>query len=160
TPDDRALCATPLYYSQALKGALFTSLLVGGSVACPNRADGDVLTWLAELQPTWVAAGPAFFMHLLERATAQEGQTPRHHLRFMRSGAAPLPLALCRGLEEVFGVPVLDGYGLTETGTVTVNSLAPERRKPGTLGRPSPDEVAIRAEDGRLLSPGETGEII
>src|SRR5262249_19729959 len=45
-------------------------------------------------------------------------------------------------------------------GTVTVNSLAPERRKPSTLGRPSPDEVAIRAEDGRLLSPGETGEII
>ena len=161
TSDDRALCATPLYYSQALKGALFTSLLLGGSVACPDRAaDGDVLRWLADLQPTWLGAGPAFHMNLLERALAPREAPLRHCLRFIRSGAAPLPLAVRHGLEEVFGVPVLEGYGLSETGTVAANSIAPEHRKPGTLGRPSPHKVAIRAEDGRLLPPGETGEIV
>jgi oxalate---CoA ligase len=161
TADDRALCATPLYYSQALKGALFTSLLIGGSVACPDRAaDGDVLLWLADLQPTWLPAAPAFLRNLLDRVLAQREVPVGHRLRFIRSGAAPLPLAVRQGLEEMLGVPVLEGYGLTETGTVAANSISPEHRKRGTLGRSSPDEVAIRAEDGRLLPPGETGEIV
>src|SRR4029079_13503814 len=44
TPNDRSLCATPLHYGQALKGDLFTPLLLGGSVAYPDRAvDYDVL---------------------------------------------------------------------------------------------------------------------
>ena len=161
TPDDRAFCATPLYYSQALKGMLFTSLLLGGSVACPDPAsNGDVLSSLADLQPTWLAAGPAFLVNLLERALARRGAPLLHYLRFIRSGAAPLPLAVRQGLEEVFGVPVLEGYGLTETGTVAANSIAPEHRKPGTVGRPLPHDVAIRAEDGRLLPSGATGEIV
>src|ERR1700687_2736075 len=45
-------------------------------------------------------------------------------------------------------------------GVVAANWLAPEGRKSGTLGRPWPNEVAIRAEDGRLLPPGAVGEII
>jgi acyl-CoA synthetase (AMP-forming)/AMP-acid ligase II/thioesterase domain-containing protein/acyl carrier protein len=161
TADDRALCATPLYYSQALKGMLLTSLLLGGSVACPDRAvNRDVVSWVTDLQPTWLAAGPTFLMNLLERALTRRGAPLRHCLRFIRSGAAPLSSAVRQGLEEVFGVPVLEGYGLTETGTVAANSIAPAHRKPGTVGRPSPHEVAIRAEDGRLLPLGATGEIV
>jgi acyl-CoA synthetase (AMP-forming)/AMP-acid ligase II/thioesterase domain-containing protein/acyl carrier protein len=160
TPEDRAICVTPLYYGQALKGTLLTPLLLGGSVACPDRADGDILSWLAGLRPTWLDAVPAFHMNLLERALAQREVPLRHCLRFIRSGSAPLPVAVRQGLEEVFGVPVLEGYGLTETGTLAANSIAPERRKPGTVGRPSPQEVAIRAEGGRLLPPGSMGEIV
>ena len=161
TPNDRSLCATPLHYGQALKGVLFTPLLLGGSVAYPDRAvDYDVLSWLADLEPTWLDASPAFLMNLLERAVAQREAPWRHCLRFIRSGAAPLPLAVRQGLEEVFGVPVLEGYGLSETGTLSVNSIAPENRKPGTVGKPSPHEVAIRGEDGHLLPPGAAGEIV
>ena len=161
TPNDRSLCATPLHYGQALKGVLFTPLLLGGSVAYPDRAvDYDVLSWLADLEPTWLDASPALLMNLLERAMAQREAPLRHCLRFIRSGAAPLPLAVRQGLEEVFGVPVLEGYGLSETGTLSANSIAPENRKPGTVGRPSPHEVAIRGEDGHLLPPGAAGEIV
>jgi acyl-CoA synthetase (AMP-forming)/AMP-acid ligase II/thioesterase domain-containing protein len=160
TSDDRALCATPLYYSQALKGALFTSLFLGGSVACPDHVtDSDVVRWLAELRPTWLAAGPAFHMNLLERALAHRATPLQHCLRFIRSGAAPLPSGVRQGLEEVFGVPVLEGYGLTETGTVAANSIAPEHRKRGTVGKASLNEVGIRSNDGCLLGPGEIGEI-
>jgi oxalate---CoA ligase len=38
TPDDRVLCVMPLYYALGLRVALFTSLLTGGSVACPARS--------------------------------------------------------------------------------------------------------------------------
>jgi acyl-CoA synthetase (AMP-forming)/AMP-acid ligase II/thioesterase domain-containing protein len=161
TVDDRALCAAPLYYSQALKGTLLTPLLRGGSVACPDSTvDRDALMRVIDLRPSWIAAGPVFFANLLERALARRGAPLHHSLRFMTSSAAPLSFAVRQGLEEVFGIPVLEGYGLTETGTVAANSITPEHRKTGTVGRPSPDEVAIRAEDGRLLPPGETGEIV
>ena len=99
-------------------------------------------------------------MNLLERALERRGAPLRHYLRFIRSGSAPLPSAVRQGLEKVFGVPVLEGYGLTETDTVAANSIAPEHRKAGTVGRPLPHQVADRAEDGRLLPPGATGEIV
>jgi acyl-CoA synthetase (AMP-forming)/AMP-acid ligase II/thioesterase domain-containing protein len=161
TPADRALCTMPLHYSQGLKGELFPSLLIGGSVACPDRdSDADIVDWLAELQPTWYAgAGQTFHMTVLERALTRQGAL-RHCLRFIRSGGAPLSAALRKRLEEVFGVPVLETYSLSETGTVAANSIKPEDRKSGTVGRPWPNEVAIRAEDGQLLPPGESGEIV
>jgi acyl-CoA synthetase (AMP-forming)/AMP-acid ligase II len=84
----------------------------------------------------------------------------RHCLRFIRAGSAPLPAAMRRELEEVFGVPVLANYASTECGVMAANAIAPEDRKPGTVGRPWPNEVAIRAEDGRFLPPGEVGEIV
>jgi len=160
TPADRALCAMPLYYSQGLKGELFPSLLIGGSVAFADRdSHADIVDWLAELQPTWYAgAGQTFHMTVLERALTRQGAL-RHCLRFIRSGGAPLSAALRKRIEEVFGVPVLETYSLSETGTVAANSIKPEDRKSGTVGRPWPNEVAIRSEDGRLLGPGEAGEI-
>ena len=160
TADDRALCATPLYYSQALKASLLTPLLLGGSVAIPDPAsDSDVISWIIDLQPTWIAAGPTFLVNLLDRAIARR-QPFHHRLRFIRSGAAALPASVRQGLEQVFGIPVLEGYGLTETGTVAANAIAPEHRKPGTVGRALPQEVAICADDGRLLPPGVTGQIV
>ena len=161
TEQDRALCVAPLYYGQALKGVLFTPLLLGGSVAFPDQVeDDDILSSLVDLQPTFLDAGPTFYMNLLDRVLARGGAPLHHSLRFLRSGAAPLSLTTKQRLEEIFGVPVLEGYGLTETGTIAANSISPEHRKPGTVGRPSPQEVAIRAEDGRLLPPGARGEIV
>jgi acyl-CoA synthetase (AMP-forming)/AMP-acid ligase II len=161
SPDDRALCTVPLYYAQALKSALFTPLLVGGSLACPDRpTDGDFLNWLVDLQPTWYVAGPTFHNAVLERVLTRRGTPPRHCLRFIRSGAAPLPAAVHQGLEEVFGVPVLESYGLSEAGTIAANAIAPEHRKPGTVGRPWPNQAAIRGDDGSLLPPGRVGEIV
>jgi acyl-CoA synthetase (AMP-forming)/AMP-acid ligase II len=161
TPDDRTLCAMPLHYAQGLRGELFPPLLVGGSIACPNRdAGGDIIDWLADLRPTcYAGTGQAFHLSVLERAQARQ-RALRHCLRFIRSGGAPLSAAVRQGLEQVFGVPVLEAYSLSETGTVAANSIAPEGRKAGTMGRPWPNEVAIRAADGRLLPPGAAGEIV
>jgi len=64
-------------------------------------------------------------------------------------------------LERVFGVPVIESYGMTEAShQMTSNPLPPFPRKPGSVGLPTGPQVAIMDEGGDLLDRGETGEIV
>ncbi len=161
SPADRVLCVTPLYYAQGLKNSLFLPLILGGSLACPSRAaEADFFSWLAELEPTWFVAGPTFHRAVLERARTLGHGGFRHTLRFINSGAAPLPDKIRDGLQEYFGVPVLNSFGLSEAGPVAANSFAPEGRKLGTVGKPWPGELAIWAFDHGVVEPDVLGEIV
>jgi oxalate---CoA ligase len=64
-------------------------------------------------------------------------------------------------LEEAFGVPVIEAYGMTEAAhQMASNSLPPGLRKPGTVGRAAGPEIAIMNEAGDLLRSGDIGEIV
>lgn len=80
-------------------------------------------------------------------------------LRLIRSIGAPLPADLLRRLNHIFGVPVVNSYGLTETGFVTCDYMAPKGYKEGSVGVPIGCEVGILDEDGALLPSGTPGEI-
>ncbi|CAN5523986.1 hypothetical protein BH20ACT19_BH20ACT19_09280 [soil metagenome] len=73
-------------------------------------------------------------------------------IRQCNTGAAPI----AREILEFFyacGVPVMEGYGMTETATVaTVNT--PDAYRLGSVGKPIPDVEASVAEDGELLLRG------
>ncbi len=83
------------------------------------------------------------------------------NIRACISGAAALPADTIRAFEERFKVPLLEGYGLTETSpVVSVNPLNGVR-KPGSVGPPLPGiEVAVIGEDGKRIPAGEIGELI
>jgi long-chain acyl-CoA synthetase len=69
-------------------------------------------------------------------------------LRVAASGAAPLSKDLAEFYEAV-GMPLIEGYGLTEGGVATLNPL--DRPKPGSIGKPI-GAVQVRfAEDGEML---------
>ena len=62
--------------------------------------------------------------------------------------------------EEVFGIPIRQGYGLTEASPVCLFNGPQHPNRPGTLGYPVPRvDVSIQDDDGSVLPDGEVGEI-
>lgn len=83
-------------------------------------------------------------------------------LRYVKIGAMPIPTECKKRWEEITGVPMILGYGLTEASPET-HSSPPNRVKPGTIGIPIIDTDAkiVDEETGTKEMPmGETGELI
>ncbi|MBN9661025.1 MAG: AMP-binding protein [Acidobacteria bacterium] len=152
--NDRFLSMMPLFHLQGLLSTL-AQLLAGGSVVFLGGFEtGRLGACMREFLPTWYTAGPALHGAILSAGPVDPGR-----LRFVRSIGARMAPQLMTDVENALGVPVLEGYGLTETGLVTSNSCPPHPRKPGSVGRSCGPEVAILDSDGSCLGPEEEGEI-
>jgi acyl-CoA synthetase (AMP-forming)/AMP-acid ligase II/thioesterase domain-containing protein/aryl carrier-like protein len=160
-PEDRCLNLMPLFHIHALVGTLLSSLSAGASVICaPDFHAPSFHAWLAEFGPTWYSAVPTVHQAVLERVpdAAIDRGSP---LRFIRSSSAPLSPGVHEALEETFGVPVIEAYGMTEAAhQVTSNPLPPRARKPGSVGLASHIEVVVRGADGHMLGAGAKGEVV
>jgi fatty-acyl-CoA synthase len=81
-------------------------------------------------------------------------------LRWLASGAAPLPTETARRVEAAFGEKLYNFYGATETGMVTLALPGEHTARPGTIGRRlSGNEVRLLDESGHEVPPGEVGEL-
>jgi acyl-CoA synthetase (AMP-forming)/AMP-acid ligase II len=162
TSRDRCLNIMPLFHVHGLVGALLSSLSAGAAVACtPGYRVTEFFPWLAEFQPTWYTAVPTMHHGIVSRAEANSAVIAAHPLRFIRSCSAALAPKIMAQLEDAFGVPVLEAYGMTEAAhQMCTNILPPRPRKPGSVGRPSGVEVAIMNDAGALLAEGEEGEVV
>lgn len=140
--------------------AIFAQLLSGGSVFCaPGFREDGFLDWLDDFRPTWFLATPTVHRAILAALQQVKPEIlARVPLRFLRTGGAPAGSELIQLLEQRFGVPVLEGYGLAEVPTVTRNRLS--SRKPGSLGTSTGPEIAIRDESGNFLPADAEGEVV
>src|SRR5215471_5025040 len=159
--DDRTAFVLPGYYGAAIKISLLAPLLLGGSVGLPTaRHAQDLAEWIPDLCPTWLWGNPTFFQAVLDRLRSGAGTKLTHCLRFVVSGTAFLPPMLRAALEDTLGVPVLQSYGMSEAGILAADPAPPRKRKPGTVGLASRDELTIVGPEGDLLPDGEVGEIV
>jgi len=162
TPGDRGLNIMPLFHIHGLIAGILAPLSAGSFVFCtPGFNALKFFAWMDEAQPTWYTAVPTMHQAILSRAGKNADVIARHPLRFIRSSSSSMPPQVIAELEQVFGAPLIESYGMTEaTHQMASNPLPPAVRKPGTVGIAAGPEVAIMGEDGSLLAPGETGEIV
>ncbi|MGY8637488.1 amino acid adenylation domain-containing protein [Bradyrhizobium sp. 14AA] len=157
---DRLLNVLPLFHAHGLISGLLTALAAGSSVICTDGFDASsFFGWMRELQPTWYTAVPTIHRALLTAAEADPDRARSSSLRVIRSASSSLAPAILNGLETMFGVPVLETYGMTEAASqIAANPFG--LRKAGSVGRAAGPEIAIMDETGRMLASGAHGEIM
>jgi acyl-CoA synthetase (AMP-forming)/AMP-acid ligase II len=162
SPGDRCLNIMPLFHIHGLIAAVLSSLHAGASVHCsPGFNALHFFRWLEDLRPTWYTGVPTMHQAILARASRNKGIIDKAPLRLIRSSSASLPPQVMALLEETFGAPVIEAYGMTEAAhQMASNPLPPKARKPGSVGLPAGPEVAIMDERGNLLPAGQIGEIV
>ena len=160
--EDRCLCITALFYTQGILVSVFSSLIAGGSAVCtPGYDPMKFFEWLDEFSPTWYSAPTAVQRSILVYAARHSEIVSRSRLRVIRCSSSPAGPDFIRRMETLFRAPMLDSYGLTETGSTIVGEpLPPARRKRGSVGVAIGCEIAIIDEGGARLEPGQVGEVI
>ncbi|HEY1917001.1 MAG TPA: AMP-binding protein, partial [Streptosporangiaceae bacterium] len=114
---------------------------------------------IAGHQVTVFEGVPTMYVALLHAPDRADYDTSS--LRMCISGGAALPVEVLRGFEEAFDVPVLEGYGLSETSPVASFNHIDRVRKPGSIGTPIRDvEMRVVDKDDHDVPQGEVGEIV
>jgi len=159
---DRCLNVMPLFHIHGLIAAVLSSLASGGSVFCtPGFNALKFMSWVQEAKATWYTAVPTMHQAILARGQRQPQVAKAAGLRFIRSSSASLPPQTMQALEELFGCPVIESYGMTEAShQMASNELPPGKRKAGSVGRAAGPEVRILTATGKLTeAPDVEGEV-
>ncbi len=161
-PADRCLNIMPLFHIHGLIAAVLASARAGASVYCAPGFDAfRVFEWFADAAPSWYTAVPTMHQAILARARRNAEAVAALDLRFIRSSSSSLPPQVMRELEDAFGCPVIESYGMTEAAhQMASNPLPPGERRAGSVGLAAGPEVAVMDEEGRLLEAGEVGEVV
>ena len=159
---DRGLNIMPLFHIHGLIAGVLAPLSAGGQVCCtPGFNALKFFAWMQESRPTWYTAVPTMHQTILARAANNRDVIQANPLRFIRSSSSAMPTQVIRELEETFGAPLVESYGMTEAAhQMAANPLPPRVRKPGTVGIAAGPDVAIMDDAGTLLAAGTIGEVV
>ncbi|HAA90010.1 MAG: O-succinylbenzoate--CoA ligase [Thermoanaerobacterales bacterium 50_218] len=160
TPDDISLLMAPVFHIAAQTCVLNVSLVSGATVVVYK---GWNLHRFFELFQkygvTYFFGPPTLYIQVLEAYKRDKHDLSTWRTAF--SGAAPVPEEVFCRFQEVFGFPIIEGYGLSETSPVITHNPIEGPQKPGSIGRPFPGvEIRIVDDDDRELPPGEVGELV
>ena len=160
-PRDRSLNVMPLFHIHGLLAGLLAPLSAGGSVVTTEGFDAfSFFSQLERFRPTFYSAVPTMHQMVLSRSKSYRDLAAESGLRFVRSSSASLPPPVYEELLNLFKVPVIEAYGMTEaTHQMCCNPLPPETAKPGSVGLPTGLDLCILAPDGSELAENQVGEI-
>jgi long-chain acyl-CoA synthetase len=157
--EERLLLPLPLYHIYAFNACLGMVSRGCHTVLIPNPRDlGSVVDAFRRYRPTGFAGLNTLFVALCNDAGFRALDFGA--LKATMSGGMALTMAAAKRWQEVTGVEIVEGYGMTETSPViSVNPVNANRL--GTIGVAVPStEVRIVADDGRDLDVGEPGELV
>ncbi|WP_159056584.1 beta-ketoacyl synthase N-terminal-like domain-containing protein, partial [Streptomyces yokosukanensis] len=159
-PEDRVVWPLPLFHSLSHIACVLSVAAVGASARIVDGLSAeDVLTALHEERATLLAGVPTLLHYLLDAARERGFAAPQ--LRVALVGGAVTTASLRQSFERVFGVPLIDAYGSTETcGSITVNWPSGDRAE-GSCGLPVVG-LGVRlvdTETGEDVADGQEGEV-
>lgn len=156
------LCFLPLYHIYGLNVVLNPTLVLGGTLVLMPRFDAVRAAQLIEREGiTFIALVPPVLNAFCQ--LAEQGQFPRrHHVRWVKCGAAPLAPELGRRFIELTGIRVAQGYGMTEAAPVThIGYEEGPLAVLASIGHPvALTDCVLIDENGHTAASGEIGELV
>lgn len=159
TASDHLLLTLPLFHAHGLMVGLHGTLVMGASAELHRQFDASlVYERLLHAPVTMFFGVPTMYTRLLAVAAQRNERPPA--LRLYVSGSASLSPQTFTDFAAVFGQPILERYGMTETIMNTTNPYDGQRR-PGTVGLPFPGQEAriVDLRTRELLPAATIGEI-
>ncbi len=164
SPDEqRALAVLPLYHITGFVHSTWQTLLRGGTVHLRNPGEWnaeDAMEIIEEFEITSFVGVSAMFVDMVNDESF--GEYDLSSLDTVNEGGAKMPVAVQKRFEDIAGVELAEGYGLTETTAATHTSVGSTfGPKSGTIGQPLRiTDCKIVGPDGEELPPGEEGELL
>ncbi|QBD78884.1 4-coumarate--CoA ligase family protein [Ktedonosporobacter rubrisoli] len=160
TSTDRTIIFLPMYH---IYGVMLTGIFLaaGGTQILLERFDMERTLQLCEQYGvTWFFAVPPIILGLANTTDLSRMRS----VKYLMNAAAPIPVDPARKFQERTGIPIVQGYGLTESSPDThFSPLDPARIRLDSAGMivHNTEQKIVDIETGeRELPPGEDGEIV
>ena len=159
TSEDSAIVALPLFHSFGNIMALVFCRVGATLILLKQFQPKLILSSISTHKATFLPLVPTIYSFLVDLYS--RGGYDVSSLHTCISGGAALPKALLKKVEEVLGITVIEGYGLTETSPVISVNTMKDGSVPGSVGPVLPNvEVKIIDDMGNPVAQGEVGEIL
>jgi acyl-CoA synthetase (AMP-forming)/AMP-acid ligase II len=159
-PQDRAWGVLPISHVYGLTSVMLGTLYAGACLQlAPRFTPEAMLAAIRDDGLSIVQGVPAMYAKLLERL-GDAGAPLASRLRFAYAGGSPLDPSLKRRVEAALGVPLHNGYGLTEASPTVSQTRLDAPRADTSVGFAIPGvELRIAGKDGKDVATGEAGEL-
>jgi len=157
---DVVFLALPLFHIFGLNVGLGLVVMNGASGVVVERFDPvPALRLIHDHRISILLGAPTMYSAWISVPGAD--QYDLSSVRLAVSGAAPLAPDVLRDFRDLFGIPIYEGYGLTETAPTVMSNRMTATPRAGSIGKPLPEvEYRLLDEEGNDVEVGDPGEIV
>ncbi|HEX5768262.1 MAG TPA: AMP-binding protein, partial [Burkholderiales bacterium] len=154
------LCAMPMFHVTGMQAGMNAPIHIGATLVVLSRWDRECAAM--QIERARVTNWSAITTMLVDfLSNPKLSQYDLSSLRVLGGGGAAMPEALARRLEQVIGLPFVEGYGLSETMAPThINPPHRPKRQCGGIPIHNTDARVLDLQDSHELGPHEVGEIV
>lgn len=157
THDDCCYAALPISHAYGLCSTFVRAVFAGAAAILQPRFSAESMLKALSGGVTVCNGVPAMYARLLEHIERTGVSVSAPRLRALTAGGAPVDPHLAKQVQEVFGMGIVNGYGLTEAGPTV------SRSAPGDYDTSGPPLIGVEVRtvdtDGADTAGGETGEL-
>lgn len=157
--EDSYLCVLPMFHAFAFTACILMPLYSGSTITIMESfKPKEVIETLGTKEITIFMGVPSMYAVII-KANKEHISFPK--LRIGVCGGSSLPIEIYKQVKEIYKVPIIEGYGLTEASPAATFNPTYGIQKPGSIGLPLKGiECKIVDEEGNELPTGEVGELI